>query len=144
MEVDEVDDNCPCKKIHRISSMMDAIVKAIGITIRVGISSEHHSPNPSHHGSQDEGPNHAATETTPYAIPNHSVKYVASFDIIVLPPVSLSSSTKQHPQQKIVDSDGSEAQIQRNPRKAFKTVSTIERTMSNVIDVDRDLSFSLL
>jgi hypothetical protein len=139
MEVDE--DNFPCKKIHRSNSITDAVVRAIGIAIWVWISLEHHGLNPSHHGSQEEGPNHAATETDPYTIAKHSVKCVASLDPAAIPPLSPS---QQHPQQQIVDSDGSDAQIQSNPRNAFKTASTIKRTRSDTICADLDVSFFLL
>ena len=144
MEADEDDDNFPLKKIHLSNSMTDATDKATGITVWVWMRSGHHGPNPSHHGSQEEGPNHSATATDPYMIPNHIVKDVANFDTEVTPSLSASTSTKQQPQQQIVDSDGSDAQIQRSPRKALKTVSMIQRIISIAIDVDLDGSFALL
>lgn len=121
--------------------MTDAIVNAIGTTVWMWVSLEHHGLIPSHHGSQEEGPNHAAIETDPYTIAKHSVKCVASLDTAAIPPLS---PLQQHPQQQIVDIDGSDAQIQSNPRKAFKTASTIKRTRSDIICADLDVSFFLL
>ena len=123
--------------------MTDATVKVIGITVWMWISSEHHAPNPLHQGSQEEGPNHATTDVVPYTIAKESVKFLTHLDTVDIPLVSLTSFTKQHPQQQIVDSDGSDAQIQRIPRKAFNTASVKERTRRKAVDTDPDCSFSL-
>mmetsp|Transcript_6442 Transcript_6442/g.15646 ORF Transcript_6442/g.15646 Transcript_6442/m.15646 type:complete len:140 (-) Transcript_6442:480-899(-) len=136
-----VDESCPCKKTHRSISITDATLKATGMMVLAWTYLEHQGPNPPHHGSQVEGPNHAARAMDPYTTPSNNVRFVLDFDTMRMAPLS---STKQHPQQQIVDSAGSDAQIQRIPRKAFRVVSIMQRMISESIANVLDVSFCLL